>query len=139
MSLQTYAGLHIDASYLNLLPYTGGADYLRLDERSFGILLRIQERLSSLRPAGGIPTCRELWFEVVTDGGKVAWWFVRSHVWEDMRALIIGNGLTFHTDLGLKEAEEDSNDRWDLAPCLTAHAEHIDRLVTASDWGFMIQ
>lgn len=86
MSLQTYAGLHIDASYLNLLLYTGGADYLRLDERSFGILLRIQERLSSLRPAGGIPTCRELWFEVVTDGGKVAWWFVRSHVWEDMRS-----------------------------------------------------
>ncbi len=139
MSLQTYAGLHIDASYLNLLPYTEDADYLRPDEKSFGILLRIQEQLSSLRPAGGISTCRELWFEVVTDGGKVAWWFVRSHVWEDLRALIIGDGLTFRTDLGLKEAEEDSNDRWDLAPCLTAHAEHIDRLVTASDWGFMIQ
>ena len=72
MSLQTYAGLRISASSLNLLPYPGGADYLRLDKRSFGILLRIQERLSSLRPAGGIPTCRELWFEVVTDDSKVA-------------------------------------------------------------------
>lgn len=131
MSLQTFAGLRIDTSCLNGLPSTAGLDYVRLDDRSMTILRRIQDRmelLESKAPEEG----KVLRFEVVTDDEKVKWWFVRSFAWKDMRILVVGDTLTFRSDMGLGDRDKGVVEgRRDLSPSLTPLAGYIGSLVDA--------
>ena len=125
----TFAGLRIDTACLNGFPYTGGCDYIRVDGRSLLLLNSIQDRMAAIKPADA-HSGSELWFEVITDSGDVAWWFIVSHVWEDMRCLVIGDGLSFRSDLGLSSRDgENSDRRWDLAPFLTPLAAHVECLM----------
>ena len=125
----TFAGLRIETSCLKGFPYTGGCDYIRVDGRSLLLLKRIQDNMAAIKPADA-HSGNELWFEVISDSGDVAWWFIVSHVWEDMRCLVIGDGLSFRSDLGLSTRDgENSDRRWDLAPFLTPLAAHVERLM----------